>query len=99
MLPCLCYTHFHLLTNFFTWLSCFTFSLSFLRYVVRTSALDKVFLSIKGIYYRATIFGQPVTWIAPYKFSIRIPTDVDFRVMDTFLLFYTKLLGFVNYTL
>lgn len=30
---------------------------------------------------------------------MRIPNDVDFRVMDTFLLFYTKLLGFVNFTL
>jgi pescadillo protein len=40
-----------------------------------------------------------VTWISPYKFSIHIPNDVDFRVMDTFLLFYTKLLGFVNFSL
>mmetsp|Transcript_24216 Transcript_24216/g.72287 ORF Transcript_24216/g.72287 Transcript_24216/m.72287 type:complete len:625 (+) Transcript_24216:266-2140(+) len=71
----------------------------FEQYLVRANALEKTFLSIKGIYYRATILGQPVTWIAPYKFSIRIPTDVDFRVMDTFLLFYTKLLGFVNFSL
>eukprot|EP00038_Savillea_parva_P006968 m.167054 g.167054 ORF g.167054 m.167054 type:complete len:636 (+) comp12772_c0_seq1:217-2124(+) len=78
---------------------CRRLSHEFQQFVVRTHALEKVFLSIKGIYYRATILGQPVTWISPYKFSIRIPTDVDFRVMDTFLLFYTKLLGFVNYSL
>eukprot|EP00035_Acanthoeca_spectabilis_P037353 m.44761 g.44761 ORF g.44761 m.44761 type:complete len:636 (+) comp8571_c0_seq1:206-2113(+) len=78
---------------------CRRLSLEFQQFVVKTNALEKVFLSIKGIYYRATILGQPVTWITPYKFSMRIPNDVDFRVMDTFLLFYTKLLGFVNFTL
>jgi len=31
--------------------------------------------------------------------SLQVPSDVDFRVMDTFLLFYNKLLGFVNFSL
>jgi pescadillo protein len=40
--------------------------------------------------------GQPITWVTPYKFAQKTPTDVDFRIMDTFLHFYTTLVGFVN---
>lgn len=43
--------------------------------------------------------GQVVTWLAPYKFSMDVPVDVDFRVMATFVDFYVTLLGFVNYRL
>lgn len=38
-------------------------------YVMRTNALRKVFLSIKGIYYQAQVKGQSVTWIVPYQFA------------------------------
>lgn len=43
--------------------------------------------------------GQTVTWIAPYSFNQKVPGDVDFRVMLTFLEYYTTMLGFVNYKL
>lgn len=43
--------------------------------------------------------GQTVTWIAPYTFNQKVPSDVDFRVMLTFLEFYTTMLGFVNFKL
>lgn len=43
--------------------------------------------------------GQTITWIAPYSFNQKVPSDVDFRVMLTFLEFYTTMLGFVNYKL
>eukprot|EP00050_Salpingoeca_kvevrii_P014236 m.34058 g.34058 ORF g.34058 m.34058 type:complete len:611 (+) comp5645_c0_seq1:70-1902(+) len=78
---------------------CNRLACEFLRYVIQARALRKVFLSIKGIYFQAEIAGQPVTWITPYQFTQRIPTDVDFRVMDTFLLFYTSLVGFINFQL
>eukprot|EP00045_Choanoeca_perplexa_P007859 m.72326 g.72326 ORF g.72326 m.72326 type:complete len:609 (-) comp14251_c0_seq2:128-1954(-) len=78
---------------------CRRLSNEFLIYVIRTRALRKVFLSIKGIYYQADILGQTVTWIAPYKFSTDVPADVDYRVMGTFLQFYTTMMGFVNYKL
>lgn len=68
----------------------------FTQYVIKTRSLQKVFLSIKGIYYQANVMGQTVTWITPYKFSMAVPTDVDYRIMDTFLTFYTTLVGFVN---
>eukprot|EP01137_Pigoraptor_chileana_P007371 Opistho-2@52866 len=79
---------------------CWRLSREFESFVVRTRALRKTFLSIKGIYYQAEIMGQTITWIVPYQFSQgEIPTDVDFRVMLTFLEFYATLLGFVNYRL
>lgn len=60
----------------------------FLTYVMRKRCLQKMFLSIKGIYYQAEILGQKITWIAPYRFKQIIPEDVDVRVMLTFLEFY-----------
>lgn len=71
----------------------------FQTYVMETRSLRKVFFSIKGIYYQAEIKGQTVTWIVPYQFVQTVPTDVDFRVMLTFLEFYTTLMGFVNFRL
>ena len=41
----------------------------FATYVAQTNSLRKVFLSIKGIYYQATIMGQDVTWVVPYDFA------------------------------
>ena len=40
-----------------------------------------------------------MTWIAPYQFSQKLPFDVDYKVMNTFLEFYLSLLRFVNYKL
>ncbi|KAI9317989.1 Pescadillo N-terminus-domain-containing protein [Dichotomocladium elegans] len=71
----------------------------FQAYVMKSRSLRKVFFSIKGIYYQAEIKGQTITWVVPYQFSQAVPTDVDFRVMLTFLEFYITLMGFVNYRL
>lgn len=64
-----------------------------------THSLRKSFLSIKGIYYQAEIQGQDIFWLVPYKFAQRVTSDVDFRIMGTFVEFYTTLLGFVNFRL
>jgi len=64
-------------------------------FIVKTHSLRKVFLSIKGIYYQAEIQGQDIFWLVPYKFAQKVPADVDFRIMHTFVEFYTTLLGFV----
>lgn len=71
----------------------------FQHYLITTNSLKKSFLSIKGIYYQATIQGQDVLWLVPYKFVQRVTGDVDFRIMGTFVQFYTTLLGFVNFRL
>ncbi|KAK4046810.1 mRNA-binding ribosome synthesis protein nop7 [Microbotryomycetes sp. JL201] len=68
-------------------------------YVMRTKSLRKVFLSIKGIYFQAEVQGQTITWLVPYMFTQNIPSDLDFRIMMTFLELYQTLLGFVFFKL
>ncbi|KAF2771072.1 hypothetical protein EJ03DRAFT_325869 [Teratosphaeria nubilosa] len=78
---------------------CQRLTLEFEHYLIRTHSLRKSFLSIKGIYYQATIQGQDILWLVPYKFVQRTGGDVDYRIMATFVEFYTTLLGFVNFRL
>ncbi|KAL0255167.1 mRNA-binding ribosome synthesis protein nop7 [Diplodia seriata] len=78
---------------------CKRLTLEFEHYLIISHSLKKSFLSIKGIYYQATIQGQDILWLVPYKFVQRVTNDVDFRIMGTFVEFYTTLLGFVNFRL
>lgn len=78
---------------------CQRLCVEFEQYLITTHSLRKSFLSIKGIYYQATVEGQDILWLVPYKFVQRVTNDVDFRIMATFIEFYTALLGFVNYRL
>lgn len=78
---------------------CQRLCLEFEHYLIVTHSLKKSFLSIKGIYYQATIQGQDILWLVPYKFVQRMTGDIDFRIMGTFIEFYTTLLGFTNYRL
>jgi pescadillo len=78
---------------------CQRLSLEFQHFIIVTNSLRKSFLSIKGIYYQATIQGQDIMWLVPYRFVQKMTGDIDFRVMGTFIEFYTTLLGFVNYRL
>lgn len=71
----------------------------FEHYVITSHSLRRSFLSIKGIYYQATIQGQDVLWLVPYRFVQRTGGDIDFRIMGTFVEFYTTLVGFVNFRL
>lgn len=78
---------------------CQRLCLEFQHYVITTHCLRKSFISIKGIYYQATINGQDIMWMVPHKFVQRVTGDVDFRIMGTFVEFYTTLLNFVNFRL
>lgn len=78
---------------------CQRLCLEFEHYLITSHSLRRSFLSIKGIYYQATIQGQDILWLVPYKFVQRVTQDVDFRIMGTFVEFYTTLLGFVNFRL
>lgn len=78
---------------------CQRLCLEFQHYLITTHSLRKSFLSIKGIYYQATIQGQDIMWLVPYRFVQRVTGDVDYRIMGTFVEFYTTLLGFVNFRL
>ena len=48
-------------------------SLEFMAHVVRSRALRKVFVSVKGIYYQAEVQGQPVTWLMPHALAQVLP--------------------------
>jgi pescadillo protein len=71
----------------------------FQYYLILTRSLKKTFISIKGYYYQAVVFGQTVTWLVPHNFTPKVPGDVDLSVMLTFLELYETLLGFVNFRL
>lgn len=78
---------------------CRRLTVEFLHYVIETRALRKVFISIKGIYYQVEIMGQTITWMVPHSLGYARPYDVDFKIMVTFALFYSTMLGFVNFKL
>ncbi|KCV69114.1 hypothetical protein H696_04530 [Fonticula alba] len=78
---------------------CARLASEFMHFVIRTNALRKTFLSIKGIYYQAELYGQPVTWVVPYQFTQNPPSQIDFRVMRTFLELHVTMLGFINFKL
>ncbi|KAI8851573.1 Pescadillo N-terminus-domain-containing protein [Chytridium lagenaria] len=42
------------------------------------------------------IHGQDITWIAPYQFALQVPSDVDLKIMSTFLELYETLLSFID---
>jgi pescadillo protein len=44
-------------------------SLEWQAWVVRTSALRRTFVSVKGFYFQAEVMGQPVTWLVPHALS------------------------------
>ena len=44
-------------------------ALEWQSYVVRTHALRKVFVSVKGFYYQAEVVGQQVTWLVPHHLA------------------------------
>jgi len=64
-----------------------------------TGALTKTFVSVKGVYMEAELQAVSVRWVIPHPFTQDMPTDVDYRVMNTFFEFYETLLGFVLFRL
>ena len=49
--------------------NCATLCAQWQGYLMKTKALRKVFLSIKGVYFQAEIRGQQITWLVPYLFT------------------------------
>ncbi|CED84517.1 Protein required for normal rRNA processing [Phaffia rhodozyma] len=68
-------------------------------YIMREKALRKVFFSIKGVYYQVELHGEKITWLEAYGFTQHVPTDVDVRILMTFLELHQTLLGFVLFKL
>jgi len=69
--------------------------LAFNAYVILTHCLRRSFISVKGIYHQVEINGQFVTWIVPYHLRMETPSNIDFRVIESFINFYITLLQFV----
>ncbi|KAJ8725778.1 hypothetical protein PYW08_003961 [Mythimna loreyi] len=80
---------------------CRRLTVEFMHAVIAAKALRKVFVSIKGYYYQVELEGQTITWIVPHHFSFQPQNkdEVDFKIMSTFVEFYTMMLGFVNFKL
>lgn len=78
---------------------CRRLTLEFMKYLISIRGLRKVFYAIQGIYYEAEVLGQTVTWVVPHKVAYEHPTDVDYRIMSTFVELYCQLLGFINFSL
>lgn len=75
-------------------------------WAIKTHSLRKVFLSIKGVYYECDVPSVaggtdtvPVRWLEPWEFKQTVPTDVDFRILLTFLDLYRTLTSFVLFKL
>ncbi|XP_013408166.1 pescadillo homolog [Lingula anatina] len=78
---------------------CRRLTVEFMHYVIASKSLRKVFISIKGIYFQVEILGQTITWVIPHKYGYDHPEDVDYKIMATFVEFYTTMLGFINFKL
>ncbi|WVQ69905.1 uncharacterized protein L199_008128 [Kwoniella botswanensis] len=73
-------------------------------WAIRTNSLRKIFLGVKGIYYECEVPGQggevvKVRWLEGYEFQQHVPTDVDFRILLTFLDLYRTLISFTLFKL
>jgi len=68
-------------------------------FVSQSNSLQKVFVSIKGYYFQAKVLGETITWLVPHQFTQLLPSEVDFKVMITFLEYYRTLVKFTNYKL
>lgn len=78
---------------------CMRLSNEWMAYVARERLLEKIFVSVKGIYYQAELKGQVIRWLVPFKFPQEIPNKVDINIMVAFVEFYSTLLQFVLFKL
>lgn len=78
---------------------CRRLAVEFMHYTIASRSLKKVFISIKGVYTQVEIEGHEVTWITPHQFTTPPPSNIDYKVMLSFLEIYTTLVGFVNFKL
>jgi len=78
---------------------CRRLAVEFMHYTIASKSLKKVFISIKGVYTQVEIEGHEVTWITPHQFTTPPPSNIDYKVMLSFLEIYTTLVGFVNFKL
>jgi len=78
---------------------CRRLTIEFMHYIIELNALRKVFVSIKGVYYQAEIFGERITWVVGHERAVGRANELDFSIMANFADFYITMLSFVNFRL
>lgn len=68
----------------------------FYLYCAVSKNFRKGFISVKGIYLNVEIMNYDITWLAPIHTQQKLPFDVDYEIMTTFLELYINLMKFVN---
>jgi pescadillo protein len=71
----------------------------FFLYLAVSQKLKRGFISFKGFYLNTEITGVDITWLVPFNVPQKLPFDIDYDVMTSFLELYQTLLKFVNYKL
>jgi len=71
----------------------------FFLYLAASKSLKRAFISVKGFYLNTEIMGVDVTWLVPFNIPQKLPFEVDYEVMTSFLELYQTLLKFVNFKL
>lgn len=71
----------------------------FFLYLAISKKFKRAFISIKGFYLNTEIMGIDITWLSPFSVPQKLPFEIDYEVMTSFLEVYQTLLKFVNYKL
>lgn len=80
-------------------LMCKRLSREFILYLALSKGLKRAFISIKGIYLNTEIMGNDVTWLMPFSMPQKLPFEVDYEVMNSFLELYLNLMKLINFKL
>lgn len=68
----------------------------FMLYLAVSQSLKRTFISIKGFYLNTEIMGTDITWLVPFTSPQKLPFEIDYEVMLTFLEVYITLMKFIN---
>lgn len=76
--------------------SCQRLTREFFLYLAISKGIKRSFISIKGFYLNTEIMGIDVTWLTPFSLPQKLPFEVDYEVMLTFVELYQTLMKFIN---
>lgn len=68
-------------------------------YLALSQGIKRAFISVKGFYLNTEIMGVDIIWLVPFTVPQKLPFDVDYEVMTSFLELYHNLMKFVNFKL
>ena len=71
----------------------------FLLFLALSQGIKRAFISIKGFYLNTEIMGVDIIWLVPFNIPQKLPFEIDYEVMTSFLELYQTTLKFVNFKL